>query len=70
MIVIYIISFLSRGFKLNSIKFINNIYSTRNIYVFNKRIIFMTYYDKSRSQRMIIEYIMRYLLNELSQVLI
>jgi hypothetical protein len=69
MVVIYISSLLGRGSELGSIKFANSIYSAWNIYVLNGRIIFVTYYNKSRSRCMTTEYVMRYLLDELSQVL-
>jgi hypothetical protein len=70
MIVMHIISLPGRGSEIDSIKFINSIYSTRNIYVLNGRMAFMTYYDKSRSRHMTTEYMMHYLPDELSQALV
>jgi hypothetical protein len=46
-IAIYIISLLNYKFKINLIKFINNIYFTYNIYILNKCITFIIYYNKS-----------------------
>jgi hypothetical protein len=69
MVAMHIISLPSRGSKIGSIKFANSIYSARNIYVLNGRIAFVTYYDKSRSRRITTEYIVRYLPDELSQIL-
>jgi hypothetical protein len=69
MVAMHIISFPGCGSEIGSIKFANSIYSARNIYVLNGRMAFVTYYDKSRSRRMTTKYVMRYLPNELSQVL-
>lgn len=48
----------------------NSIYSARNIYIINGRICFLTMYDKTRSQRGNTDYILRYLPDELSQILV
>ena len=68
-VAMYISSLPGRGSELGSIKFTNSIYSARNIYVLNGRMAFVTCYDKSRSRRMTTEYVIRYLSDELSQVL-
>jgi hypothetical protein len=62
-------SLLGRRSEISSIKFANSIYSARNIYVLNRRMAFVTCYDKSRSRRITTEYVVRYLPDELSQVL-
>jgi hypothetical protein len=62
----YIISLPGRGSEISSIKFANSIYLARNIYALNRRIVFITYYNKSRSRRIITEYVIRYLPDELS----
>jgi superfamily II DNA helicase RecQ len=69
MVAMHIMSLPGRGSEIGSIKFANSIYSARNIYVLNGRMAFVTCYDKSRSRRMTTEYIVRYLPDELSQVL-
>jgi hypothetical protein len=65
----YIISLPGRGSEIGSIKFANSIYSARNIYVLNRRMAFVTCYNKSRSRHIITKYVMRYLPDELSQAL-
>ncbi|KAH8745513.1 hypothetical protein BGZ57DRAFT_975038 [Hyaloscypha finlandica] len=69
MVAMHVISLPGRGSEISSIKFANSIYSARNIYVLNRRMAFVTCYDKSRSRRMTTEYVMRYWPDELSQVL-
>jgi hypothetical protein len=68
-VAIYIISLPGRGSEIGSIKFANSIYSARNIYILNGRIAFVICYDKSRSRYITTEYIVRYLPDELSQIL-
>jgi hypothetical protein len=69
MVAMHIMNLPGRGSEIGSIKFANSIYSARNMYVLNGRMAFVTCYDKSRSRRMTTEYIVRYLPDELSQVL-
>ena len=68
MVAMHTNSLPGRGSEIGSIKFANSVYSARNIYVLNGRLAFVTCYDKSRSRRMTTEYIVRYLSDELSQV--
>jgi hypothetical protein len=44
----YINSLSSYRFKIGLIKFVNSIYLAWNIYMLNKRIAFVIYYNKSR----------------------
>jgi hypothetical protein len=69
MVAIHIISLPGYGSKISSIKFANNIYSADNIYVLNRYMAFVTYYNKSYSKHMTTEYILHYLLDKLRQVL-
>jgi hypothetical protein len=62
----YINSLSGRKSKISSIKFANNIYLAQNIYILNKRIAFVTCYNKSCSQRITTKYVIRYLFNTLS----
>src|SRR5271163_914382 len=60
----------ARGPELGSIKISNGMFSARNIYIINGRMCFLTMYDKARKRRGNTEYIIRYLPDELSQVLV
>jgi hypothetical protein len=66
---IYINSLLNYRSKISLIKFANSIYLAQNIYVLNRRIAFVTYYNKSRLRHITTKYIVCYLFNTLSQVL-
>lgn len=59
----------ARGPELGSIKVSNSIYSARNIYVINGRLCILTMYDKARKRRGNTEYIVRFLPDEMSQIL-
>ena len=59
----------ARGPELGSIKVSNSIYSARNIYVINRRMCFLTMYDKARKRRGNTEYIVRCLPDEIGQIL-
>jgi hypothetical protein len=58
----------ARGPEIGSIKTSNSVYSARNLYVINGRMLFLTMYDKSRKRRGNTEYIMRYLPDDLGQI--
>src|SRR5271154_5804488 len=60
----------ARGPELGSIKISNSIFSARNLYIINGRACFLTMYDRARKRRGNTEYIIRYLPDELSQVLV
>ena len=59
----------ARGPELGSIKVVNSVYSARNIYVINGRVVFLTVYDKARKRRGNTEYVLRCLPDQLSQIL-
>jgi hypothetical protein len=59
----------ARGPELGSIKVVNSVYSVRNIYVMNGRVVFLTTYDKATKRRGNTEYVLRCLPDELSQIL-
>ncbi|OAF55127.1 hypothetical protein VC83_08395 [Pseudogymnoascus destructans] len=59
----------ARGPEIGSIKVSNSVYSARNIYVINGQMCFLTMYDKARKRRGNTDYIVRFLPNEVSQVL-
>jgi superfamily II DNA helicase RecQ len=59
----------ARGPELGSIKTSNSIYSARNIYIINGRACFLTTYDKSQKRRGNSDHIIRYLPDQLSQLL-
>ena len=59
----------ARGPELGSIKVSNSIYSARNLYVMNGRMCFLTTYDKAQRRRGNTEYIVRFLPDEVSQIL-
>lgn len=58
----------ARGPELGSIKVSNSIYSARNIYIINGRVVFLTIYDKARRRRGNTEYIARCLPAAVSQI--
>ena len=60
----------ARGPELGSVKVSNSIYSARNIYVINGRVCILSTYDKARKRRGNIEYIVRFLPDELSQIMV
>jgi hypothetical protein len=60
----------ARGPELGCMKVSNSIYSARNTYVINGRLCFLSTYDKARKRRGNIEYIVRFLPDELSQVIV
>ena len=60
----------ARGPEIGSIKVSNNIYLIWNIYVINGRLYILTIYDKARKRRGNTEYIVRFLLDKLSQVFV
>jgi hypothetical protein len=60
---------LAQGPELGSIKISNSMFLARNIYVINRRMCFLTMYNKAQKRRGNTEYIIRCLLDELSQVL-
>lgn len=59
----------ARGPELGLIKVSNSIYSSRNLYVINGRKCFLTTYDKAQKRRGNTEYIVRFLPDEVSQIL-
>jgi len=59
----------ARGPELGSIKVVNSVFSARNIYVVNGRMVFLTMYDKARKRRGDTEYVLRCLPDEISQIL-
>ena len=60
----------ARGPEIGSIKVVNNIFSARGIYVINGRAVFVTTYDKAQKRRGKTEYILRYLPDTISQILV
>jgi hypothetical protein len=60
----------ARGPELGSIKVSNSIYSARNIYIINRRVCFLTMYDKARKRRGNTEYIIRCLPDKVGQPLV
>ena len=60
---------LARGPEIGSIKVYNSPYSARNIVVLNGRMAIITMYDKARKRRGNTEYILRYLPDDVSQLL-
>ena len=60
----------ARGPEIGSIKVVNNIFSARGIYVINSQAVFVTTYDKAQKQRGKTEYILRYLPDTISQILV
>ncbi|KAH9203255.1 hypothetical protein DL95DRAFT_321784 [Leptodontidium sp. 2 PMI_412] len=60
----------ARGPELGSAKVSNSIYSARNIYVINGRLCILSTFDKARKRRGNIEYIVRFLPDELSQIMV
>lgn len=60
----------ARGPEIGSIKVSNSLYSARNVYVLNGRVCFLTMYDKSRKRRGNTDYILRFLPDQLSQLLV
>jgi hypothetical protein len=62
----YINSLPSYRSEIGLIKFANSIYLAQNIYVLNRYIAFVTYYNKSRSRRMTTKYVICYLSDMLS----
>ena len=60
----------ARGPEIGSIKVSNSVYSARNIYVINGRMVFLTMYDKARKRRGNTDYIIRCLPDDISQVLV
>lgn len=59
----------ARGPEIGSIKVSNSVYSARNLYVINGRMCFLTMYDKARKRRGNTDYIVRFLPDDISQVL-
>ena len=66
--IIYTGSQPARGPKIKSIKTSNSVYSTWNLYIINKRMLFLTMYNKSQKQQGNTEYIMQYLPDDLGQI--
>src|SRR5277367_5659518 len=60
----------ARGPELGSIKISNGMFLAQNIYIINRRMCFLTMYNKARKRRGNTKYIIRCLPNELSQVLV
>jgi hypothetical protein len=60
----------ARGPEIRSIKVSNSVYSACNLYVINRRVCFLTMYDKARKQQGNTKYIIRCLPDEVSQVLV
>lgn len=60
----------ARGPELGSTKVSNSIYSARGWYVMNGRLCFLTMYDKARKRRGNTEYIVRFLPDQVSQVMV
>ena len=58
----------ARGPELGSIKVFNSLCSARNIIILNGRVCILTMYDKSRKRRGNTDYILRVLLDNLSQL--
>ena len=58
----------ANGPELGSIKVVNSVYSARNIYVINGRIVFLTTYDKAIKRRGKGEFVLRYLPDAVSQL--
>jgi hypothetical protein len=58
-----------QGPEIGSIKVSNSVYSARNLYVVNGQMCFLTMYDKARKQRGNTDYIVRFLPDDISQVL-
>ena len=59
----------ARGLEIGSIKVSNSVYSARNLYVINGRMCFLTMYDKAWKRRGNMDYIVRFLPDDISQVL-
>ena len=59
----------ARGPEIGSIKVVNSIFSPRNIYVINGRVVFLTTYDKAQKRRKNVEYVLRCLPLPLSQII-
>jgi hypothetical protein len=59
----------ARGPEIGSIKVSNSVYSARNLYIINGRMCFLTMYDKARKRRGNTDYIVRFLPDDISQVL-
>jgi hypothetical protein len=60
----------ARGPELGSTKVSNSVYSARGWYVMNGRLCFLTMYDKARKRRGNTEYIVRFLPDEISQIMV
>jgi hypothetical protein len=60
----------AQGPELGSMKVSNSIYSARNIYMINSRLCLLSTYNKTRKRRSNIKYIIRFLPDELSQIII
>lgn len=58
----------ARGPELVSIKVVNSVYSARNIYVINGRVVFLTTYDKALQRRNKGEFVLRCLPDAVSQL--
>lgn len=60
----------ARGPELGSTKVSNSVYSARGWYVINGRLCFLTMYDKARKRRGNTEYIVRFLPDQISQIMV
>jgi hypothetical protein len=58
-----------QGPEIGSIKVSNSVYSVRNLYMVNRRMCFLTMYNKARKQCSNTDYIIRFLPDDISQVL-
>ena len=71
MVVIYMTDRqLIQGPEIRSIKVVNNIFFTYNIYIINSQAIFVITYNKAQKQYDKTEYILCYLPDTISQILV